>query len=133
LWKNDAVSHARSENVYIDKFIFARRPHSGAVDYVGRARSRPISVDFFTTFRHPLVYVLTSPKKEVAHVMSCSLLQFLCTACVFFVMRSSRAVNTFWRSSRAAALYRENCDKRMQYTTRAFNTTISCHSPLFQK
>jgi hypothetical protein len=76
------VSHARTENVYIDKFIFARRPHSGAVDYVGRARSRPISVDFFTTFRHPLVYVLTGPKKEVAHVMSCSLLQFLCTACV---------------------------------------------------
>lgn len=62
--KKDVVSHARTANVYIDKFIFARRPHSEAVDYVGRARSRPISVDFFTTFRHPLVYVLTGPKKK---------------------------------------------------------------------
>lgn len=62
--KTSCRTHARQTYIYIDKFIFARRPQSAAVDYVGRARSRPISFDFFTTFRHPLVYVLIGPKKK---------------------------------------------------------------------
>lgn len=59
------VARTHGKRIHTDKFISARRPHGAAVDYVGRARSPPIiSVDFFTTYRHPLVYVLTGPKKK---------------------------------------------------------------------
>lgn len=77
-----------------------------------RARSRPVSVDFFTTFRHPLVYVLTGLKKRSSARNVLFAFYSFYVPRVFFAMRSPRTVNTFWRSSRAAALCRENYDKR---------------------